>query len=216
MKEFIDGSFCKDFESKKPVQIRGNLSYSLGPVGCEGNIGFYDIEIEHRGKFEKTGIRVCVKELNQLSVNKHRESGVDEVLKKHSYLKEIGLPTVPICRGDVENNLILMTDMTQKNEKTIVDKHNPLEDSSIENIYDLENQLVNIARAAYHNDIFLSIDAYSIVVDKKTGRGKICLLDIGANTKFLDKDEPPISERRALEQIELFLELSKLPTRRLF
>lgn len=75
-----------------------------------------------------------------------------------------------------------MSDITQEGKYVIIDKHTPLQKSSvsINNGEALKEQLRKVAVRAFDkgNGVLLHRDAYSVVVDQE-GIGQICLLDLG-------------------------------------
>ncbi len=108
--------------------------------------------------------------------------------QKWSRLKLLDLPVTPTFRVDMEERQILMSDVTERGKKRIFDtnrtwsKHFP----KIVNASELEEQVSVIADKAYDNGngVWLSLDAYAIVVDKEN-RGKIMLLDLGIGSLLL-------------------------------
>ncbi|OGM19578.1 hypothetical protein A2771_03005 [Candidatus Woesebacteria bacterium RIFCSPHIGHO2_01_FULL_38_26b] len=108
------------------------------------------------------------------------------IFERHHRLKEIGLPVVPTLRMSDDNKLLLMTDLTYGGKYEIVDRHNIHPNNLALNSSVLAEQIKKIARKASENGFYLNIDAYTLVIDKKTKEGKIFLSDLssGVETKY--------------------------------
>ena len=204
MKENIEGLFYRDILTKKPIKVRGNLVEDLGEVGREGDIGFYNLKIDSNQKNRQMSVRYCIKELNIKNIGFYYESNVDEVLIKYLALKKAGLPVVPFLRCDKENNFILMPDMTDNGRLEIFDKHLPRPyDFEIKNIKSIKEEALQVANLAFDKNIFLGQDAYAIIADEQTHMGKLCLLDIGRNTQFVNGN---YSKVEAAAQVQMFID----------
>lgn len=179
-----DGDCVGVFEHFSGRSVSLQLGRLLGAsfFGVEGNK--LTAEVSVVGQKSRLVGGMFIKYLDAQSadpINWNFEGSGEEILAKYTWLKRRGFPVVPTLRWDAKHKRLLMTDMTVGGH-TIVDKHHRmyLRRISITNQAQLEADILRIARTAYAdgNGVFLSSDAYAVVVDQ-SGLGRVFLLDLG-------------------------------------
>lgn len=110
--------------------------------------------------------------------------------QKWDRLRHLNLPVVNTFRIDPEENVIVMTDVSHNGECQIYDRSRIVKNAErgkIKNLDVLKQEAREVAEKAYDhgNGVFLSLDAYSVVVDKN-GTGKLMLLDLGQGSRLLN------------------------------
>lgn len=155
----------------RPIEVRYLInSDRLINWGYEGLK--YPVNLESHRKWP-----FFIRELNERVISKHPEASGQQILAKHRFALEIGLPVVPTLRFDPHNNLLLMTDITYNGKYEVVDKHN--NGVRINNREDVARALLEEGMKAFKKGSYLDHDAYAILVDTETGLGKPFFLDLG-------------------------------------
>ncbi len=180
--------------------------------GMEGyDYSFVNVEVTRSGK-TKT-IRMFSKSIDQRHINeKDGRVSPEEVMKRHSELKKLGLPVPNTLRISEDRRHILMTDMTQDGKFEIIDRHNTYSGTEIKNKKEMKDKVKEYAALAEANGLVFSPDAFAILVDKMTGYGQVAILDIGSGVysqeklNEMGKEKTDIS-KEAAEDFNLMLDL---------
>lgn len=216
MNEFC-GNYIK--EKDRSSKVSGTTKAIKGiENNSEGKIFRADVSVCLGSDMRRVG-GMIIKAVspNILPEARDRVAWPEEVMKKYLWLKQHGLPVVPTLRVDIENNRILMTDITEGGKKILIDKHRKrLEKTVINNRDYLKEELLSTAERAFAcgNGVFLDFDAYSIVVNEH-GLGKVYLLDLGLLSERLrnfqsisqpsDKYQVRYSLESAIERAKSFI-----------
>ena len=183
MEDVTEARFRKYGESKYIDLVL--FPYREGNEGMEGWKNFIQTFVDSKNGLAPSGTT------RSRAVGSSFRSAKEAVSFRHHRLKEIGLPVVPTLRMSDDNKLLLMTDLTYGGKYEIVDRHNIHPNNLALNSSVLAEQIKKIARKASENGFYLNIDAYTLVIDKKTKEGKIFLSDLssGVETKYdLEED----------------------------
>ncbi len=160
---------------------------------CEGEsyISENKVTLIHEDQQRIIGKFILKSHLGHVIENKfnyYEECNEKNMREKYLRLKKANIPVPKTFRVDESKHKFLMTDLTNNGEKIIFDKHYPDSNNFIINFDEIKNQVKNIALTAYKNGIFLSLDAYCVVVDKKTKIGKVFILDFGMNSLIIENN----------------------------
>ena len=160
------------FQSSKVSITRDKFSDYSGAEGYD--FSFVNVEITKGGR-RKT-IRMFSKSIDpSLGV-----VSTQEILKRHHSLKKLGFPVPNTLRISEDGLHILMTDMTRNDQFEIIDRHNLDSSLQINNLDEVKDEVLKIAKKGEENDYIFGYDAYAVVVDKKTNLGHVIILDIGS------------------------------------
>lgn len=176
--------FYKSFEDLKPLKlIISDISrVDLNMDNREAAVSIAKINITKGDKNKDCGKMILKTPLyDDENIKEFPEFSPENIFKKYQKLKTKGFPVVPTLRYCPENSCFLMTDLTEGNKNIIIDKHKKIRSTGIliENMEQIKEEIIDIANRAWNCEIFLSFDAYSVVVNRESNIGKVYILDIG-------------------------------------
>ncbi len=205
--------FCKNSTGKNPTRVTIGKLRCMNTTNMESVIKESSISIRFGDKNRNyKNMILKIPHYFEGEEKEFPEAIPENVLKKYKKLKENGFPVVPTFRYDPENKYFLMTDLTENGKNIIIDKHEPLKNTNIniENIDQIKKEILQTAEKAWNNEIFLSYDAYAVVVNKETRIGKLYILDIGQMSYEIDHRYCLIYDTKddAIDKAELFLKHS--------
>jgi|SRR3989344_828400 len=199
--------------------ILGNSIREFGMVGGEGRKAIVSVDVVgSEGRMRNVG-NFLIKEISSSKLNPTGAGleGLAEKIEERYFLLKaeflaskkkgaIGyVPLPPTLRR--QDNKILMTDMRNNGSNLVIDFNSFKENEGVrvKNREEIDGELEAASEAALRAGIILGIDAYAIVVSKKSKEGQLYLLDIGLNTFKIDEykgEKTP--EKAAADQIEGF------------